>query len=134
MTVSISWAEYGLYLQYLGLGAAMLLVFGALYLRITPVSELRLAKQGNLACALSFGGALVGFALAVAASIAQSVGIADFLLWGVAAAVIQILVYFAATRFIPDASAELAANNVAVGAWLAAVSVAIGLLNAACLS
>lgn len=134
MTTSISWAQYVLYLQYFALGVAMMLFFGALYLRITPVAELRLAKQGNLACALSFGGALVGFSLAIAASIAQSVGIADFLLWGLGAAVIQILVYFAATRFIAEASTELAANNVAVGAWLGAVSVAIGLLNAACLS
>jgi len=33
-----------------------------------------------------------------------------------------------------DAGGELARNNVAVGAFLGAVSVSIGLLNAACLS
>ena len=53
---------------------------------------------------------------------------------GLAAAVVQILVYFVATRFVKDASAALARNNVAVGAFLGAVSVSIGLLNAACLS
>ena len=58
----------------------------------------------------------------------------DFVLWGLAAAVVQILVYFVATRFVKDASAALARNNVAVGAFLGAVSVSIGLLNAACLS
>lgn len=132
--MSISLAQYGLYLQYMVLAVVMLVMFGMVYLRITPVAELRLAKQGNLACALSFGGALVGFTLAIAASISNSLNIVDFLLWAVGAAVIQILAYFVATRFIPAASEELAANNVAVGAWLAAVSVAIGVLNAACLS
>ena len=50
------------------------------------------------------------------------------------AAVIQILVYFAATKIIPQANEELVNNNVAVGALFGAISVAIGLLNAACLS
>ncbi|MDO5091064.1 MAG: DUF350 domain-containing protein [Cardiobacteriaceae bacterium] len=130
----ISLAQYGLYLQYMVLGAAMLFLFSVIYLRITPAAELKLAKQGNLACALSFGGAMIGFSLAISSSIAQSVHLLDFFLWGLAAGVIQILVYFAATRFIPKANEELVANNVAVGAWLAAVSVSIGLLNAACLT
>ena len=47
---------------------------------------------------------------------------------------LQILVYFAATRLIPQASEELAGNNVAVGTLFGSVSIAIGLLNAACLS
>ena len=113
----------------------MVFVFAAVYLHCTPPAELRLIREeGNVACALSFGGALVGFCLALAASIRQSVQVPDFVLWGLAAAVVQILVYFVATRFVKDASAALARNNVAVGAFLGAVSVSIGLLNAACLS
>lgn len=130
----ISLGQYGLYLQYMVLGTVMLALFSVVYLRITPAAELKLAKQGNLACALSFGGAMIGFSLAIASSISHSVNLLDFFLWGIAAGVIQILVYFGATRFIAQANEELIANNVAVGAWLAAVSVSIGLLNAACLS
>ena len=59
--MSLSLSQYLLYLQYMLAGIAMTVVFGAVYLRITPVEELRLIKNGNLACALSFGGALVGF-------------------------------------------------------------------------
>ena len=132
--MSISFAQYWLYIQYILVGTVMMVVFGVTYLRITPAEELRLIKNGNLACALSFGGALVGFCLALAASIAQSVNFPDFILWGIGAAVIQILVYFAATRIIPHANEELVNNNVAVGALFGAISVAIGLLNAACLS
>ena len=131
----ISPGEYWLYLQYMALAVAMVFVFAAGYLHCTPPAELRLIRrEGNVACALSFGGALIGFCLALAASIRLSVSPPEFVLWGVIAAVIQILVYFVATRFVKDAGGELARNNVAVGAFLGAVSVSIGLLNAACLS
>ena len=52
--MSISLSQYLLYLQYMLVGIAMTVVFAAVYLRITPVEELRLIKNGNLACALSF--------------------------------------------------------------------------------
>ena len=132
--MSISLSQYLLYLQYMLVGIAMTVVFAAVYLRITPVEELRLIKNGNLACALSFGGALVGFCLTLASSIAHSVSFIDFILWALAAAVIQIFVYFAATMMIKGATAELIGNNVAVGTLFGLISIAIGLLNAACLS
>lgn len=132
--MSISLVQYGQYLQYMFASVLMLLIFGTVYLKITPVRELKLIKNGNLACALSFGGALVGFCLPLASSIAHSVSLPDFVLWGAAAAVLQILVYFAATHLIPQASEELAGNNVAAGTLFGSISIAIGLLNAACLS
>ena len=92
--MSISLSQYLLYLQYMLAGVAMTVVFCAVYLRITPVEELRLIKNGNLACALSFGGALVGFCLTLASSIAHSVSFIDFILWALAAAVIQIFCLF----------------------------------------
>ena len=132
--MSISLSQYLLYLQYMLVGIAMTVVFAAVYLRITPVEELRLIKNGNLACALSLGGSLVGFCLTLASSIAHSVSFIDFILWALAAAVIQIFVYFAATMMIKGATAELIGNNVAVGALFGAVSISIGILNAACLT
>lgn len=132
--MSISLSQYLLYLQYMLVGIAMTVVFAAVYLRITPVEELRLIKNGNLACALSFGGALVGFCLTLASSIAHSVSFIDFILWALAAAVIQIFVYFTATMMIKGATAELIGNNVAVGTLFGAVSISIGILNAACLT
>ena len=132
--MSISLSQYLLYLQYMLVGITMTVVFAAVYLRITPVEELRLIKNGNLACALSFGGALVGFCLTLASSIAHSVSFIDFILWALAAAVIQIFVYFAATMMIKGATAELIGNNVAVGTLFGAVSISIGILNAACLT
>ena len=131
----ISPQEYLLYLQYLGLAIVLEAVFAAAYLHSTPNAELRLTREGNTACALSFGGALIGFSLPLAASIRQSVRLVDFILWGVVAAVIQIALSHIATRLIiRNASRELANNNTAAGTLLAALSISIGLLNAACLS
>ena len=132
--MSISFSQYFLYLQYIVTGVVMTVLFGAAYVRITPAREMALIKSGNLACALSFGGALIGFCTALSSSIAHSVGLFDFMLWGLGAAVVQIGVYFSATRLIPNASAELEGNNTAVGAFLCALSIAIGLINAAALT
>ena len=126
--------QYLLYLKYFGVALIMLVVFAAVYTRITPIRELAAIKEGNVACALSFSGALIGFCITLFSSMMQSVGMLSFVIWGAAAAVIQILVYFVATRLIPDADEQLRNNNVAVGILFLGLSVSIGILNAASLS
>lgn len=131
--MSISAEQYLLYVQYMFTALLLLALFSIVYLYTTPVRELALIKQGNRACALSLGGAILGFCIAMASSIAHNVSWYDFVLWALIAALIQIAVYFFASRLIPQAANELAKNNVAVGAFLCALSLAIGILNAACL-
>ena len=55
--MSISLVQYGQYLQYMFSSILMLLIFGTVYLKITPVRELKLIKNGNLACPTSSYGA-----------------------------------------------------------------------------
>ncbi len=126
--------QYLLYLKYFGVALLMLVVFAFAYLKITPARELELIKNGNLACALSLSGAMIGFCITLVSSMLHSVGMLSFMIWGFAAAVIQILVYFAATHLIKDANQELLNNNVAVGVLFFGLSVSIGILNAASLS
>ncbi len=126
--------QYLLYLKYFGAALVMLVVFAFAYLKITPARELELIKNGNLACALSLSGAMIGFCITLVSSMLHSVGMLSFMIWGLAAAVIQILVYFAATHLIKDANQELLNNNVAVGVLFFGLSVSIGILNAASLS
>ncbi len=127
-------SQYFLYLKYMSLAIAMVVAFAAIYLKLTPVKELELIKQGNCACALSFGGALIGFCLPMASSMTQSWTLIGFFLWALLATIVQLLVYFIATRMIKHASHELASNNIAVGCLFAAFSIAIGLINAAALT
>ena len=126
--------QYLLYLKYFDADLVMLVVFAFAYLKITPARELELIKNGNLACALSLSGAMIGFCITLVSSMLHSVGMLSFMIWGFAAAVIQILVYFAATHLIKDANQELLNNNVAVGVLFFGLSVSIGILNAASLS
>ena len=64
--MAFSFAQYGLYLQYLGAALLMTVLFAVVYERITPMHEWKWIAQGNIACALSFGGAVAGFCLALA--------------------------------------------------------------------
>ena len=85
--MSLSIANYLLYIGYMLASVAMAVLFSLTYLLITPVRELHLIKQGNVACALSFGGALIGFCLALASAMTHSLNILDFILWSAGAAV-----------------------------------------------
>lgn len=134
MALTITLDQYLLYLRYMGTGIIMLGVFIYVYLHLTPVRELRLIKEGCVAAALSFGGAVLGFCLTLASSIAHSDSVPTFIIWGVCAAIVQLIVFFAVSRLIPNANMELEDNNTAVGALFGVISLSIGIINAACLS
>ncbi|MEC7118895.1 MAG: DUF350 domain-containing protein [Pseudomonadota bacterium] len=122
------------YLIYLLSGVVLLLVFAVIYIRFTPYDEIALIRSGHTAAAFSFGGALVGFALTLAASAFFNASVAGFVGWAVAAMLVQLLAYLVMARVIPDLEDALEANNVAVGGFMGSVSLAIGIINAACLS
>lgn len=122
------------YLLYLGCGFLLLAVFSVVYMKITPVDEIALIRQGVIAPALSFGGALLGFSLTLASSAMHTNAIAYFVIWGVLAGVIQVLAFVFMSLIIKGASAAIAQNNIAIGALLGITSLAIGILNAGCLS
>ncbi|WP_239350037.1 DUF350 domain-containing protein [Snodgrassella communis] len=132
--MAITLWQYLQYLKYFAVALLLLIGFIIVYLRITPVAELKLIKQENIACATSLSGAMTGFCITLISSMLQSVSLISFIIWGVAAMIVQILVYFIATLLIPKANQELANNNIAVGILFFGLSVAIGILNAAALS
>ena len=134
MTITITLAQFMSYLTYLGASLLMIVAFIVTYLRITPIKEIPLIREGCIATALSFGGALTGLCLTLASSIRNADNFLTFIIWGVCAAVIQLLVYFAIVRLIPNANMELADNNIAVGGLFCTISLAIGIVNAACLT
>lgn len=113
-----------------------LIIFKTLYVLITPYREWHLIRvEKNKSAALAFGGAIVGFAIALGSAASNSVSIVDFMLWGVIALCAQ-LVAFALVRFIflPGVSADIEADKIAAGLMVAATSIAVGILNAACMT
>jgi putative membrane protein len=113
---------------------AMLALFVAIYIRITPYREVTLIREGNVAAAASLAGAMLGFVIPLAHSVAQSANLVDMALWGLIALVVQLLVYFAVTRVLPGISSDIPAGKTAPGIFLGSLSLATGILNSACMT
>jgi putative membrane protein len=122
------------FLVYFAASLALLALFIFIYIRITPYRELVLIREGNVAAAASLSGAIVGFVIPLAHSIAQSVNLADMALWGFIALVVQLLVYFAVSRIVPGLARDIPEGKLAPGVLLGALSLATGILNSACMT
>ena len=122
------------FLLYFATSLALLALFLAIYIWITPYHELALIREGNTAAAASLAGTIIGFAIPLAHAVALSVNLADMALWGFIALVVQLLVFFAVTRLIPDIARDIPAGKLAPGILLGALSLATGILNAACMT
>lgn len=123
-----------LYVKYILAGLALMGVFMYVYERLTPYRELKLIRDGNVAASLSFGGALLGFTLALASSALHSLGVLQFIGWALLASLVQFLVYLIACACIRGVKEHIENGNTAVGLALFFLSVSVGALNAAALS
>lgn len=126
----------GNFALYFGISLVFLMLFKFVYTIVTPHDEWALIKdQQNVAAAIGFGGAIIGFAIALASAASNSVSLLDFATWGVIALIAQCLA-FAVVRFIfmPKIVERIEQNEISAGVVLGATSIAIGLLNAACMS
>jgi putative membrane protein len=115
-------------------GCVLLAVFFAIYTWITPFDEIALIREGNMAAALSLAGAIIGFCLTLASSILHSESYEVFLIWSAGAMVVQTVGYAAITRMLPQMDGAIEHNNAAMGALMGLASLALGIINAACLS
>jgi putative membrane protein len=134
--VLTSLAGLGNFALYFGLSIVLMFVFKIVYTFVTPHDEWKLVKeQQNVAAAIGFGGAIIGFCLALSGALSNSEFLVDFLIWGLVALVAQSLA-FALLRFtfMPKIAERIANNEISAGVMLAAVSISVGLLNAACMT
>jgi putative membrane protein len=122
------------FVLYFVVSLGLLALFLTVYLRVTPYHEIALIRQGNAAAALSLAGTTLGFVIPLARAIAQSVSLPDMLLWGGIAFVVQMLVYLIAARLLPDIGKHIADGKLAHATTLGALSLATGILNAACMT
>lgn len=122
------------FLLYLGVSLALLGMFAAIYVRVTPYRELALIREGNMAAAYSLSGSLLGFIVPLASAVEHSVGIVDMVIWGAIALVVQVAAYVVVKLLMPSITRDIPAGNVAQGFFLGAISLGVGLLNAACMS
>lgn len=123
-----------LYAIHLLSAFVLLLVFAAVYLKVTPFDELALIRDGNVAAMLSFGGALIGFCLTLASSIAHNSTLLAVVIWAVGAMIVQVLTYAALARLLPGMNHAIEDRNAAMGGLMGAASLVVGIINAACLT
>ena len=122
------------YLIYIVSALVMLGIFTAVYTAVTRYKEFELIREGNIAAVLSYGGALVGFSFTLCSSIAVHASFVMFLVWGVAAMVVQLVVYVAMDKTIRGMDEAIEQNNIAMGGLIGAISLSAGVVNAACLT
>ena len=123
------------FLAYFIVGIGLLSAAMAIYLRVTPHAEIALIRNGNEGAAIGFGGAMIGFALPIASAFSHSVNILDAGVWSVVALAMQLLAFFVVAKLLGAGWREALERGETAGSILkAAVAIAVGMLNAACLS
>ena len=122
------------HLIYFGIAIVAIAVFVAIYVTVTPHREFTLIRQGNIAAAISLGGALVGYTIPLAKAVAQSESVRDMMLWSAVALVAQLLAYGVTRLILPKLSSDVDEGKIASGVFLAAISACVGLLNAAAMT
>ena len=119
---------------YFAVAVSMMAVFVVVYAAATPYNELKLIKENNVAAAISFGGALMGYTIPMTKAMDMSVNLADFALWALVALVIQIVLFFAIRLPFPKMICRIKDGQVAMAVFMAALSICVGAVNASSMS
>jgi putative membrane protein len=117
-------------LAYLATAVVLLAVSITLYLWMTPYRELALVREGNVAAALSLGGASLGLVLPIGSAIYFTHDLREMVVWAVIGSAMQFILF----QIMRKLAKTIEAGNVAVGLLLACLSVSTGLLVAMCIS
>jgi len=134
MSWTLSLAGLPAFLIYFGIAIALLLIFGFIYTRVTAHDEFALIREGKAAAAVALGGSLLAFVLPLCSAIIHSASLLDFVIWAAIALVIQLGTFFGVRLFVPNLSQRIANNEMASGLFVALVSLAVGTVNAACMT
>lgn len=111
------------------------LVFKAIYQAITPHNEGALIRAGNSAAAVALGGAVLGYVIPLASALAHTGSLPEFVAWAALAGLIQIVAFWAVRRIVlPDVSARIERGEMSAALYLLTISLAVGVLNAACMT
>jgi putative membrane protein len=133
VTVIESLAGLTGFLLHFVAAVVLLVVFTVLYVRVTPYPEFALIREGKVAPAISLSGALLGFVIPLASAIISSVSLLDMVLWALVALVVQILVYLLLKAYFHELPDDIATDRISPALLLATLSLAAGILSAACM-
>jgi len=106
----------------------------AIYVWITPTREFALIDEGNSAAAISLSGALIGLVIPIGSAVAHSRDLVDLMVWSLVALVAQLAAHTLVTLCWRGIAQRIAEGSHAHAIALGAFTIAVGVLNAACLS
>lgn len=118
------------FLSYLFVAILLLLAFLIIYIRFTPYKEFELIALNNTAVAITLSGAILGFTFPLVASIYYTQSLIEMSVWAVITCVVQLGIFLALRRY----AKKIEEGHVSSGILVATFSIAIGLLNAVCIS
>lgn len=104
------------------------------YVRTTPHEEYELIGRGNAGAALGLVGALVGFAIVLSRAIVVSHGVGETIVWGLIGIAVQVAGHLVLSRCLPRLYKAIEDGDMASGIMKAGTAVALGLVNAACMT
>lgn len=127
-------AAFPNFLRYIVVSFALTALFLWIYVLITPWREFALIRAGNGAAATALVGALLGFCLPLANTIAHASSLTDLVLWAAVALAVQVLVHLAMRILLPHLTQLIEADKAAAGVTAGGFATCFGLINAACLT
>jgi putative membrane protein len=127
-------ASVGNYLIYFVSTLVLLVVAVFIYIKVLPYDELALIRKGNTAAAIALAGAMIGYAAVVWSATAHGSSLVETAMWSGVALVSQIVAFEVIHLLFRDFKAEMEKGDVAYGVILGAFSLAIGVINAGCLT
>lgn len=134
ITIGESLAGFPGFLLHFAVALLLLGLFCIVYAGVTPYPEFKLIREGKVAPAISFSGAVLGFVIPLGSAIAESVSFVDMVIWALVALAAQILVFFALRFAFAGLVRDIADDRRGPAIFLGVMSVAVGMLNSACMT
>jgi putative membrane protein len=123
------------FLLAFAVAGAFTLAFKGLYKLTTPHNEGQLIRENNAAAAVALGGALLGYVIPLASALSNTHSLPEFAAWATLAGLIQIAAFWLIRRLaLKDVSERIARGEMASALYVLMISLAVGVLNAACMT
>ena len=104
-----------------------------IYSVTTPYNEFREVREGNIAAAIAFSGAILGFIFPLMAAIFYTHSLAEMAKWAAITGVVQ-MILFQVLHKMNGCGNCIRERKVAPAILLASLSIAVGMLNAISIS
>lgn len=109
---------------YLLIVAAIYIVGLFIYVKLTPMRELELIQNGNMAAAISFSAVVIGLSLPLAACLVYKFDLGDTAAWGTLSLFLQLFLFRMTDAFFKGMPQRIEANETAPALVLAAFKIA----------